>query len=152
MTGDNEQGGGEAAGVRFFLQSRLKVGVALRCGDGGGYSPHGTGPGGFQDQVARRLTGRLPRRRTGGRWEYTSTETVIDEAGFDTMETFIRKIQNTVTQYIATGPILDLCEAAARKRGARLGMWWWEQAVMDMTGVQETEEASEGEEEDGLEY
>ena len=28
--------------------------------------------GGFQDQVARRLTGRLKRRRSYGKWEYTS--------------------------------------------------------------------------------
>ena len=41
--------------------------------------------GGFQDQVARRLTGWLPRRRLDGRWEYTSEETAREEAGFEMM-------------------------------------------------------------------
>ena len=44
---DPEQGGGEAAGVRLFLQSLRPVDVALRCRDVGGYLPHGMGPGGF---------------------------------------------------------------------------------------------------------
>ena len=44
---DPEQGGGEAAGLRIFLQNRRPVGVALRCGDVGGYPPHGMRPGGF---------------------------------------------------------------------------------------------------------
>ena len=50
MEGDDEnsnQGGGDAASVRIFLQSRCTFGVALRCRDEGGYSPHETGPGGF---------------------------------------------------------------------------------------------------------
>ena len=52
-------------------------------------------------------------------------EAAREEAGFDPMETYIFRRQNTVAQYIATQPILDLCEAAERKRGARFGVWWW---------------------------
>ena len=52
-------------------------------------------------------------------------EAAIEEAGFDPVETYIRKSQNTVAQYILTGPIMDLCKAVKRKRGARVGMWWW---------------------------
>ena len=44
---DPEQGGGEAAGVRIFIQSLRLVGVDFWCGDVGGYPPHGTGTGGF---------------------------------------------------------------------------------------------------------
>ena len=44
---DPEQGGGEAAGVRIFLQIRHPVGVDFWCGDVGDYPPHGTGPGGI---------------------------------------------------------------------------------------------------------
>ena len=58
--------------------------------------------GGFQDQVARRLTGRLPRRRLDRRQEYTLVEAAREEAGFEPMETYIRRRQNTVAQYIAT--------------------------------------------------
>ena len=42
---------------------------------------------GFQDQVARRLTGRILRRRVDGKWEYTSAEAERIEVGFETMDT-----------------------------------------------------------------
>ena len=58
--------------------------------------------GGFQDQVARRLTGQLLRRRIDRKWEYTSAEAARLEAGFEPMETYIRQRQDTVAQYIAT--------------------------------------------------
>ena len=38
--------------------------------------------GGFQDQVARRLTGRLLRQKTDRKWEYTSEVMAREEAGF----------------------------------------------------------------------
>ena len=40
-----------------------------------------------------------------------------EEAGFELMETYIRRRQNAVAQYIAMRPILDLCEVAERKWG-----------------------------------
>ena len=58
--------------------------------------------GGFHTQVARRLTGKLPHITTDVTWKYTSAEAVREAAGFLTMEEYIRRIQNTVTQYIAT--------------------------------------------------
>ena len=82
--------------------------------------------GGFQYQVVRKLTGRLPWQRLDGIWEYTSAEAAREEAGFEIMETYIWKSQNRVAQYISTRPILDLCEAAERKRGEWVGLRWWE--------------------------
>ena len=41
--------------------------------------------GWFRNQVVWRLTGRLPRGETGGKWEYTSVATAREEAGFQTM-------------------------------------------------------------------
>ena len=43
---DLDQGGGEAAGVPIFLQIHRPVCVALRCGDVGDYTLHGTSHGG----------------------------------------------------------------------------------------------------------
>ena len=40
--------------------------------------------------------------------------------GLGEVEAYVLRRQNTVMQYIATRPILDLCEAAERKRG-RMG-------------------------------
>ena len=38
-------------------------------------------------------------------------------------------------QYIATRPILDLCVRSARRPGARVSRWWWEQAGIDLEGA-----------------
>ena len=64
-------------------------------------TPHiGRFLGGFQDQVARRLMGRLPQQILDGRWVYTSAEAAREEAGLELMETYIWKRHNTVAQYI----------------------------------------------------
>ena len=78
----------------------------------------------FQYQVVRQLMRRLPRRRSDESWDYTLSEAAIEEARFESMETYIRRRQNTSAQYIATIPILDLCEASERKLGKRVGMQW----------------------------
>ena len=39
--------------------------------------------------------------------------------------------QNTVAQYIATRPLLDLCEGARAREGAKVPMRWWDQADID---------------------
>ena len=72
---------------------------------------------GFHEQVTRQLTRKIhnPLQRLDGRWEYTSTEAARVEVGFEKMETYSRRSQNTVAQYIATVSIMDLCEAAERK-------------------------------------
>ena len=43
--------------------------------------------------------------------------------------------QNTVAQYIVTRPILDLCEQAIRRPGARVSRRWWDQAGIDLEGA-----------------
>ena len=105
--------------------------------------PHKQGPGGgFQTQVARCLTGRLPRRTQDRRWRYTLAASAREEAGFLTVKEFIRRRQNTVAQYIATQSLLDLCEGSERAPGARVGMWWWEQATIDLAGAREVAAAT----------
>ena len=54
------------------------------------------------------------------------------EAGFEMMETYIQKSHNTVAHCIATRSILDLYEVAEKNNGARVGMWWWKQVVIDL--------------------
>ena len=43
-------------------------------------------------------------------------------------------MQNTVAQYIAKRPILDLCECSAWRPGVRVSLQWWEQADIDLEG------------------
>ena len=55
----------------------------------GGHLPHGLSPGGFQYQVAQKLMGRLPRRHTDEKWEYTLASAAREESGFEVMEEYI---------------------------------------------------------------
>ena len=42
--------------------------------------------------------------------------------------TLVLRRQNTVVQFIATRPILGLCEVVERRRGTRVPQRWWEQS------------------------
>ena len=58
------------------------------------------------------------------------------------MEEYIRRCQNTATQYITMRSLLDLCEESERALGARVGMRWWEQAGLNLVGAREVVEAA----------
>ena len=66
----------------------------------------------------------------------------MKEAGIVRIRTSILRRQNTVAQFIATWPILDLCEKALRRPGARVPMRWWEQTEIDWKGAKEKAEAA----------
>ena len=74
--------------------------------------------GGFQTEVERRMTGHLPWRTTDMTWIYTSAAATREAAGFLKMEEYTRRLQNTVTQYIYTRSLLELCEGSERYPGA----------------------------------
>ena len=81
----------------------------------------------FQHGAARRMTGRQPRRRGDGRWTYPPLKEAMREAGFEGIRKAITRRQNTVAQYIATRPILDLCERGTQRLVARVSRQWWKQ-------------------------
>ena len=62
----------------------------------------------FQGRVARRITGRQPRRGRDWRWFYPSLAGAMKEVGAVRIRTLILQRQNTVAQFIATQPILGL--------------------------------------------
>ena len=70
--------------------------------------PNGIAGGG----EAESLTGKQPRQSKYGIWEYPPLAGARKEAGIVGIRTSITKWQNTVAQYIATRPILGLCERA----------------------------------------
>ena len=43
--------------------------------------------------------------------------------------------KNTVVQYIATRPILELCKQATWQPGARVSWQWWEKSGIDLEGA-----------------
>ena len=95
--------------------------------------------------VARKITGRQPRRRKDGSCIYPSLAGIIKETGMVGIRTSILRRQNTVAQFISTQPILDLCEQATRRPGARVSRRWWEQTGIDLKGAQEKAEAEAAE-------
>ena len=101
----------------------------------------GSALGGFQGQVARRIMGHLPRRKPERKWTYTLAARAREDAGFQTIEEYIRRRQNMVVQYIATRSLLDLCEGSERAPGERAGMRWWDQAGINLEGEREASAA-----------
>ena len=101
----------------------------------------------FIHGAARRLTGRQPWRGRDGKWFYPSMEGATKEAGLTDVRTSINRRQNTVAQYIATRPLLDICEGAKQREGARVTLRWWDQSGIDWEKAKaketETESASD---------
>ena len=80
----------------------------------------------FQNRVARRMTGKQRRKRGDGRWEYPPLAEAMGEVGFYGIRKLVIRMQNTAAQYIATRPILELCERTTRRPGERVSWQWWE--------------------------
>ena len=77
------------------------------------------------------MTGRQERRGRNGAWHYPSLEGGMREAGLTEIRKFIANRQNTVAQYIAMRPLLDLCEGDRAREGARVPIRWWNQTDID---------------------
>ena len=54
------------------------------------------------------------------------------EALLQEFDTYITRHHNTVAQYIATRPIMDMCLVAEQRLGTRVPKRWWEQEFMDL--------------------
>ena len=80
---------------------------------------------------ARLITWRRPRRGWDGKWFYPSLVGAMKESGFTDLRTSINRRQNTVAQYIATRPLLELCKGETQQGGARVTMRWWYQKGID---------------------
>ena len=71
----------------------------------------------------------------------------MKEAGVMRIRTSILRRQNTVAQFIATRPILGLCEVTERRRGTRVPRRWWEQRGIDWKAAREAAAAKNGDNE-----
>ena len=80
----------------------------------------------FQSRFAWKLTGRQPRRRKYRTCYYPSLAGAMKEAGIVRLWKSIPWRQNTVAQFIAMQPIMDLCENDNRRPGTQVAQWWWE--------------------------
>ena len=72
----------------------------------------------------------------------------MGEAIFQEIMVYVTRTQNTVAQYIATRPLLDLCGQCVSSMGARVSWGWWDQEGLDLEGTKERAvKESDGEEE-----
>ena len=69
------------------------------------------------------------------------------EAGFKEIGVYVTRRQNTVAQYIATQPILELCERSIWRPGSWVSWRWWEQEGLDQECTKEREAAESDREE-----
>ena len=79
----------------------------------------------FQSRVARKITRKQFRRIKDRSWFYPPVAGVMKETGMVGIRTSILRRQNTVAQFIATRPIMDLSEQATRRPSARVSRRWW---------------------------
>ena len=63
------------------------------------------------------------------------------------IRTLILRRQNKVAQFIATRPILGLCEVTERRPGTRVPKRWWEQTGIDWKAAREAAAAKNGDNE-----
>ena len=59
------------------------------------------------------------------------------EAGFEEIRTYVTRRQNTIAQYIATRPILNLCKRSARRPGLWVSLKWWKKDGLELKGAKE---------------
>ena len=106
----------------------------------------------FKSRVNMSNTGKHPRRREDGSWDYLPLAEVLGEVGLEGIRTSVTRRQNTIEKYIVTRQILDLCERATRRPVARVSRRWWGQDGIDLEGVKkrvtETTTVSESESEE----
>ena len=80
--------------------------------------------GSFHHRLAFRLTGRQPQIWRDVVWIYPLTENEMIEAGIQEMETYVSFRQNTVTQFIADRPIMDLCLVTEQRTRPMISNQW----------------------------
>ena len=81
--------------------------------------------GGFCRRVDRRMENIQSRRTGAGTCIYPPLDVEMKAVGMEEVETYVLRLQNTVTQYISTRPILELCLAAEQCPGVRVLKIWW---------------------------
>ena len=89
----------------------------------------------FHHQAARRMVGMGPKCHPDRAWVYPPIGATLAMVGLEEIGVYIACRQNTVAQYIATRPIMDLCLAAEQKPGMRLSRRWWEYPALDIMGI-----------------
>jgi hypothetical protein len=84
----------------------------------------------FHHAVARRISGKRATLdvRTGV-WKWPPIEEALALAGILPIAEYIRVRQDTIAEYVATRPIMDMCNLALKRRGNPSSRtYWWTQS------------------------
>ena len=73
----------------------------------------------------------MTRRWRDGKWFYLPLAGATKDVGIVRARTSVLRRQNTVAQFVATRPILGLCEGMEQRGGTRVPQRWWEQPGID---------------------
>ena len=73
----------------------------------------------------------------------------MKEAGITDVQTSIHRRQNTVAQYIAMRPLMDLCEGATQREGVQVTLRWWDKTGIDWEKAKARETETESAYESG---
>ena len=90
------------------------------------------------------MEGMGPKHQSEGMWVYPTIGAALAMVGLDEIGVYFARLQNTVAQFIAIHPIMDLCLAIERNTGMRLSRRWWEHPALDIMGVGLGQVAAEG--------
>ena len=101
----------------------------------GGYPRLEKDIAGFQHQEVRRMSGMVPKRQLNWIWVYQPIGAALAAVVPEEIRIYIACRQNTVAQYIATRPIMDLYLEAERRPGMRLSWRWWKQPALYILGI-----------------
>ena len=79
----------------------------------------------FHNRVARFLTQRHIRQREDGTWDCPPTNEVLESAGLESVDEYIRRRRHTVRRYIRHRPIYEACRRSrALSSNVNKILWW----------------------------
>ena len=76
--------------------------------------------------IPHQLTGKKSRRENDGSWRRSASDSVIQEAGTQLLQTYIGWMQEAVEEWIALRTILEVCAKETGYEGRRMHQdpWW----------------------------
>ena len=90
---------------------------------------------GFHHRAVQWMAGMGPESQLYRTWVYPPIGEALEMLGLDEIGVYIDRRQNTVAQYIAPRPIMELCMAVERRMGMRLSRRWWDKPTLDILWI-----------------
>ena len=118
----------------LFFKAVIYANVSFQGRDVGHEPPYGAVPGQLPAKglaTAHREAAKAEERGDMGIYSASGSD---GGRGIQEYRVYITRRQNTVAQYIATQPILDLCERSFRRPGAWVSWRWRKQEGIDLEG------------------